>query len=575
MYAHDAHVRSHAPRSRLRRLLTPRPLRGYGRHWLRDDIVAGLTVAALVVPLGLAFADLAGLPPVYGLYTSIVPVIVFGLIASTPQAVVGAEAALSGIVAAAIAPLVASGHDPVRAAGLLSVMIGITCLIGAALRVGRVAQLVSRTVFVGYLAGVAVAVTVSQLPRMTGGDAFTSDTLIGQLVDLGDVATSMNTASVVIGLVTLAGVTIGRLLVPRIPIALALLVGAALASWAFKLDSHGVAFVGALPRDLPGLVVPVLNVSDVMGLVPAAVAIALVGFADTTVVAQSFAARNGYRVSSSRDLAALGAADVMSGAFGGLPLSASSARTAVAEASGSHSQLAPIASAGVIAALLLGGADLVRWVPQPALGGIIAAVMIGIIDVAAIRQLVRGRRSELSVCIVAFLGVGVLGVLQGVLVAVGISLAVFVWRELQPHDAVLGHVPGEQGWFAADERGEASSAPGLLIYRFDAPLFFANVDTFRSRLWDRIERESATDPVQHVIIAGAAITDIDFTACRVLEELAEGLRRSGITLAIAELNHEVIATLRRDGVLDTIGADAIVRSLTEAEAMFVSRRRQS
>lgn len=571
-YADDQHIEKHRFSSRLMQFATPRPLRGYKRLWLRGDLISGLTVAALVIPLGLAFAELAGLPPVYGLYTSMLPVVVFGLIASTPQAVMGAEAALSGIVAAAIAPAVLDGEDPVRVAGLLTLMIGIVCVVGAILRVGKLAQLVSRTVFIGYLAGVAVSVTVSQIPKIVGGSPFSADTLIGQLADLPTVLDSAVGASVVIGIATLVAVTLGRHYFPRFPTALAMLAVTSAAAWKLGLDDHGVALVGSLPQELPRIIVPTLNLEEMRELVPVALAIALVGFADTTVVSQGFAAKNGYRVNSSRDLAALGAADLASGAMGGLPLSASSARTAVAEASGARSQLAPIVSAFVIAAVVLFGPGLVQWVPQPALGGIIAAVMLGIIDIPAIRRIAHGRRGERIVCASAFVGVGAFGVLEGVLVAVLISIAIFVWRTLQPHDALLGHVPDERGWFASDERADAATAPGLLIYRFDAPLFFANVDIFRTRLWDAIDREAqAGNPVRHVIIASAAIVDIDFTACRVLEEIADGLHFRGITFAFAEMNHEVVRMLRRDGVLSDLGPEVIVHSLTEAEAQYLTR----
>jgi high affinity sulfate transporter 1 len=568
-FASDAYLREHAPQSRAGRILVPRPLRGYRLSWLRDDVMAGLTVAALVIPLGLAFAELAGVPPVYGLYTSIVPVIVFGLVASSPQAVVGAEAALSGIVAAAIAPLVLQGNEPVRVVGLLSILVGLVCLLGAALQMGRLAQLISRTVFIGYLAGVAVSVTVSQIPKIVGGDAFTTDTLAGQLTQLGRVVDSANPASIAIGAATVFAVGIGRRFAPRVPVALAVLAIAAASSWMLDLAARGVQFVGALPTGFPRAMLPLHQVDDVLSLLPAACAIALVGFADTTVTSQSFAARNGYRVGSTRDLAGLGAADVASGIFGGIPLSASSARTAVAESSHARSQVAPMVSAIVIGILLLGAGGLVQWVPEPALGGIIAAVMFSLVDAPAIRQLLRGRRSELLVFLGAFIGVAVFGALLGVGIAIGISLAVFIRKSLHPHDAVLGHVANEPGWFATEERPEVVPIPGLFIYRFDAAVYFANVDTLRMRVLDEVgHRATAGTPVRQVIIVGSAITDIDFTACRVLEELASALDRRHIVLRFAELNHEVIARLRRDELFDTLGPDAFARSLTEAEAEF-------
>lgn len=538
--AHDEYVRERSGDSR--RWL-PRPFRGYQRSWLRDDVVAGLTVAALVVPLGLAFAQLAGLPPVYGLYTSIVPVVAFALVASTPQSIVGAEAALSGVVAAAIAPSVAAGHDPVKAASALALMIGVVSLVGAALHAGRLSQVVSRTVFIGYLAGVALSVSIGQLPRLVGADAFEHDSLLPQLTELPTVFSAAGAASTIIGVVTVAGVLLGRRFASRLPAALLMLVvtGAAVAALGMGGD---VSLIGSLPDDLPGLVIPNLHVDDLLGMLPAALAIALIGFADTTLVSQGFAARNGYHVDSSRDLAALGAADVASGAFGGLPLSASSARTAAAEASGAHSQMAGIASAGAVAVALLAGADLVGRIPQPALAGIIIAVMVSLVDVEALRTLHAGRRSELVVCLVAFGGVAMLGVLQGVAVAIAMSVGAIVLRAARPHDAFLGTEPGSTKLVPLDERAAARPVPGVVVYRMDAPLFFGNADQLRDRLLTSVRKPSDV-PLRHVVVAASAITDIDYTAMQVLDELALQLQALDIDLTVAGINHELAAQLAR------------------------------
>jgi high affinity sulfate transporter 1 len=550
----------------------PAQLRGYRRAWVRDDVVAGVTVAALVVPLGLAFAELAGVPAAYGLYTSVVPVLVFAWLASTPQAVVGAEAALAGIVAAASVPLVRAGADPVDVVRWIAILVGLACVVGAVLRLGRLAQLVSRPVFAGYLSGVAVTVVMSQLPKLLGASPWSSDSFLHQLGQLPELFGSIEPAAAALGLGTVVIMVAGRELAPRAPTALAMLVLGAVLTWSLDLAARGVATIGQLPRQFPDLLPAPMPVEDVLSLVPAALVVALVGFADTTLVSQGFAARNQYRVDSTRDLAALGAADLASGVAGALPLSASSARTAVAESSGAHSQVAPAVSAlGVVAAIAL-FADLLAWVPQPVLGGIVAAVMVGVADPATLLRLARTRRSELVVALVAFGGVLVFGVLEGVLVAIAASLLVFARRALHPHDAVLGHVDGERGWFALDEEPRAHVEPGLLVYRFDSPLFFANADVFRSRVLDACEHDPG---VRHVIVEAAAITDVDYTAARVLEELAGELAARGISLAFAELHHELVARLERDGLLDALGDAVAWRTLAEAEAAWRAVRSTS
>lgn len=505
--------------------------------------MAGLTVAALVIPLGLAFAELAGLPPVYGLYTSIIPVIVFGLVASSPQSVVGAEAALSGIVGAAIAPSVAEGRSPVEAVGTLTLMVGLICLAGALVRAGRLAQIVSRTVFVGYLAGVAVSVSVSQIPRLVGSPPFTEDRLLGQLQELPTIFSNAVGSAVAIGVVTCGAVLVGKYRFPRMPIALAALVLSAIGVWALKLTGD-LPLIGDLPRSVLALVPPSLQLGDLGTLLPTALAIAVVGFADTTLVSQGFATRHGYSVNSSRDLAALGAADVASGLLGGLPVSASSARTAVAESSGARSQLAPMLSALAIALVLIIASGWVSYLPQAALAGIIIAVMVGIIDLPALRVLAAGRRSEFAVAIVAFLGVAAVGVLEGVLVAVGLSILVIVLRASRPHDAVLGVDPAGDVLLPLDEHPDAEPIPGVVVYRFDAPLFFGNADTLRDHIVQAV-RDRGADATQHVIIAGAAISDVDYTGCQVLIELGELLAAHDVDLTVADVNHELLPVVDR------------------------------
>jgi high affinity sulfate transporter 1 len=562
--AHDAYISTHTAAARFAGW-SPRPVRGYRARWLREDFVAGLTVAALVLPLGLAFAQLAGLPVIYGLYTSIVPVIGFALVASSPQAVVGAEAALSGIVAAAILPSVVDGHDRIETASALALMIGGICLLGAALRAGRLAQVVSRTVFVGYLAGVAVSVTIGQLPKLLGAPAYHHDALLGQLSELPRVATSTTLTAVMIGIATATGMLLARRFAPRLPAALLLLVASAVIVRAFGIDERDVALIGELPSSFPSFVIPRLHVEDLMRMFPSALAIAVIGFADTTLVSQGFAARNGYRVNSSRDLAALGTADIVAGTFGGLPVSASSARTAAAEASGAHSQLASIISALAIGVALLIGSDLVSSIPQPALAGIIVAVMMGIVDVDAIATLRRGRASEFAICVVAFLGVAAFGVLQGVAVAVGVSAAMVVLRAARPHDAFLG-MRADGALVAMDEDACARPVPGVLVYRIDAPLFFANTDRLRDQILGALTEQAEARP-QHVVVAGTAMTDIDYTAMQVLDEIEAQLRIRGIDLTVAGINHRLAAEVQ-----STQARDSRVRYTTTSPADVVNRR---
>jgi MFS superfamily sulfate permease-like transporter len=336
-----------------------------------------------------------------------------------------------------------------------------------------------------------------------------------------------------------------------------MLVVTALAVKLFGLESLGVSVIGSLPEGLPSIVIPGLHGDDLLEMLPAALAIAVVGFADTTLVSQGFAARNGYAVNSSRDLAALGAADLASGTFGGLPVSASSARTAVAESSGAHSQVAPMLSAVTIGIVLVAASGLVSWIPQPALAGIIIAVMVGIIDVGAIRTLMRGRRSELAVAVVAFVGVAAVGVLEGVAVAVALSVAVSALRSARPHDALLGRLPGTTHLVPLDEHAEAQPIEGIVVYRFDAPLFFGNAEMLREHVLAAVG--ASRTPVRHVLIAAGAITDLDYSASQVLLELGTHLQAQGATLVLADVNHRLLSEIDK-----TLSDATVVRFTTNS-----------
>ena len=462
---------------------------GSRRAGLRRDLPAGIVLAALLVPQGMAYAELAGLPPVTGLYATIVPLVVYFLLGPSRILILGPDSAVSPLVAAAIIPL-AAGGDPserVALAGILALMVGAVMFVGGLARFGFVTELLSMPVRMGYLMGIALTVIVAQLPKLFGF-SIPTETLIPALRDFVAGLDETNATALALGVGSLVLILVLRRVAPRVPGVFLAVVGATAIVSVLGLADE-VPVVGRVPSGLPAFGVPDVSLADLKTLIPAAIGIAFVAFADTSVLSRSYAGRLGQEVNQNQELAVLGVANVATGLFQGFPLSTSSSRTAVAEDVGARSQFAGLVGALVLAVLLLVGTGLVQDLPVSTLAAIVIVAVLGFFDLRGAARLRRWRRSEFQLAMVAFAGVALLGVLWGVGIAIGLSLLTFIRRAWRPHDAVLGRVDGLKGYHDTDRHPEARLIPGLTLYRFDAPLFFANADFFRASV-----RELASRP---------------------------------------------------------------------------------
>ena len=546
-----------------------RTLREYQRAWMARDLVAGLVLTALLVPVGMGYAQAAGLPPITGLYATIVPLVVYAAFGPSRVMVLGPDSSLAAVIAAVILPL--GGDDPqtaVALAGALAVLTGLVILLAGIARLGFVTELLSRPVQLGYLCGIAVTILVGQLPKLCGF-SIEGRGLLSEIRDFarGVADGQVNRAALAVGVTGIVVVVLLRRFWPAVPgVMVAVLVGIAAVA-TFDLDEQGVQVLGVLPEGLPAFALPAVDLADLGALFSGALGIALVAVADTTVLSQSLAAQRGETVDPNQELRALGAANLAAGLFQGFAISSSASRTPVAVAAGARSQLTPLVGAVAIAVLLVAAPGALQDLPLPMLAAIVITAAVGLIDVAGVRRLYRVRRSEFVLWLAAFGGVALLGVLVGIFVAILLSLADFVRRAWRPHDAVLGREDELKGYHDIDRHPSARLVPGLLLYRFDAPLFFANAGYFRRRVRDLVAE--ATHPVRWVVVAAEPITDIDTTAADVLNELLEELRERQVTLAFAELKGPVKDRLERYRLYDDIGPERFFPTIGTAVNGYV------
>lgn len=524
--------------------------RGLDRRGLRNDVVAGVLVTAVAVPLSIGFAEVAGVPPVLGLYTCMLPLAGFALLGSSRHVKLGLDAASAAMFAAALAPLAATvGGNTTRylsLVALLTLLVGGLTLLAGLLRLGVLADLLSLPVLIGYQTGIALSVIIGQLPKLLG---YTADG--NNDVELAvDVARQLGSTSAVtfaLGGGTLAVARLMRHWRPELPAGLIVLLGGTVLSVLLDLPSHGVAVVGELPSGLPELGLPAVTWSDVPALLGPAAGIALVTSADLVVTSRSFATRLRYRVDASQDLVGLGTANLLSGLSGGLSTSASYARTALSERSGSRTQISSVVAALAMAAVLLVLTEPIAQVPRAVLAAVVVDAVIGLVDVPAFRRLWRGRRSEFAVALFTAAGVLVLGLMATLAVAVAWSVLLFLRRLVRAEDDVLGRRAGSAGWLPLDGASDAQAVPGVLVFRWDAPLFFGNAGAFRDRLLDRLATAEETGAVDWVVVDGAAVSDLDLSAVGELEALAADLAQRGVTLVVAEPPGDERALLERVG----------------------------
>jgi len=518
----------------------------YRREWLPRDLIAGVVLATLLVPQGMAYAELAGLPAINGLYTSILCLLAYAVFGPSRILVLGPDSSLGPMIAATIMPLLVAGGDPqlaVALASALAVLVAVVMIVAGLTGLGFVATLLSKPTMIGYMNGLAVTIIVGQLPKLFGFGV-DADGLIAEAVafvrGLADGEAVL--AAVVLGICGIALVLALQRWLPAVPAVLVMVVLSIVAASVFHLADHGVSLVGELPRGFPPPTVPTFPLEDLGPLIAGALGIALVSLADTISTSSSFAERTGQEVDGDQEMIGIGAANLAAGFFQGFPVSTSGSRTAVAERAGARSQLTGVVGAALIVFTIVLLPGLFRNLPQPALAAVVITAAFSLADVAGARRLWQQRRTEFSLMLAAFLGVALLGVLPGIAVAVALSILNVFRRAWRPYSTTLGHPDGVEGYHDLRSYPDAEEVPGLVVYRFDAPLIFANAPTFR----DDVRRLAATDPPPRwIMVAAEPMTDVDTTAADMLEDLDAELNARGISLAFAELKDPVRHKIER------------------------------
>ena len=542
----------------------------YQRQWLTKDVVAGLVLSALLVPQGMAYADLAGLPAVTGLYTSILCLLAYAVFGPSRVLVLGPDSSLGPMIAATILPLMLAGGDPVRAvalASLLAVLVGVIMVAAGLAKFGFVADLLSKPTQIGYMNGLALTIIVGQLPKLLGFSV-DADGLVAEARAFvsGLAQGDANTTAAVVGVASLAGILLLNRLLPKLPSVLIVVVLAAAAVNALDLQEHGVDTVGVIPQGFPPFTIPAVTWGDLPPLLLGAFAIAVVALADTMSTASAFAARRGEQVRGNQEMVGIGAANIAAGFFQGFPVSTSGSRTAVAEQAGSRSQVTGVVGAGVITLVLVFATGAMEFVPQPTLGAIVIVAALSLADVAGTRRLWRQRRMEFALSVIALLGVALLGVLPGILIAVGLSILNVFRRTWWPHHTELGRVEGVAGLHDTERYPDAELLPGLVVYRFDAPLIFANARMFGEAMRGIAQKHQ---DLRWIVIAAEPITDVDTTASDMLHELDLWLNERGVSLVFAEMKDPVREKIERYELTDTIDPGHFFPTLEAALAEYV------
>jgi high affinity sulfate transporter 1 len=544
-------------------------LTSFRREWLIKDIVAGTVLTTLLVPQGMAYAELAGLPPITGLYTSILCLLGYAVFGPSRILVLGPDSSLGPMIAATILPLAGAGGDPARAialASMLALMVGAIMVLAAVAKLGFIADLISKPTMIGYMNGLALTILVGQLPKLFGFKV-DADGFLGELAGFvtGLAGGKAVAASAAVGIAGIAVILVLQRWLPKVPAVLVAVVLAIAAASIFSLAGHGVSLVGVLPKGFPPLTIPDVGVADLGPLFAGALGIALVSLADTISTASAFAARTGQEIDGNGEMIGIGAANLAAGLFQGFPVSTSGSRTAVAERSGSKTQLTGVTGAALIVVMIVFVPGLFRNLPQPVLAAVVITASLSLADIPGTVRLWKQRKTEFLLSIAAFGGVVLLGVLPGIAIAVGLSILNVFRRAWWPYQTVLGRVEGLEGYHDRRSYPAARVLPGLVIYRFDAPLFFANARTFR----DEIMRLAQADPPPRwILIAAEPVTDVDTTASDVLEDLDETLNGRGISLVFAGLKDPVRGKIERYGLTRTIDPRHFFPTVGAAVAAF-------
>ncbi|MEB3308824.1 MAG: solute carrier family 26 protein [Snowella sp.] len=545
-------------------------LRSYQSAWLRRDTIAGITVAAYLIPQCMAYAELAGVQPIAGLWAILPPMLIYALLGSSPQLSVGPESTTAVMTAAAISPLLrGNGDNYASSCSLLALLVGIVCFVGAFARLGFLADLLSKPILVGYMAGVAVIMIVGQLGKISGM-SLEAESLFGQIGEFVGRLSDIHLLTLVLAVSVLIFLLVVQRRFPNVPGPLLAVLLATLAVYLFHLNAQGIAVIGEIPAGLPSLKLPSgFSPQQIVYLLSSAIGIALVGYSDNVLTARAFGAKNNYRIDANQELLALGAVNIGNGMMQGFPVSSSGSRTAIGDSLGSRSQVFSLVAFILVILVLLFLRPLLSLFPKAALGAIVIYAALRLIEISEFKRLRRFKTSEFRLAIVTMFGVLATDILVGVGVAVGLSVIDLFTRLMRPHDAVLGKVPNLAGLHDIEDWSGATTIPGLVLYRYDAPLCFANAENFRKRAIKAIEAEKI--PVEWFVLNADAVLEIDITAVDMLKDLHRELIARGITLAMARVKQDLYLQLRKAGIIDAIGAEKIYPTLHGAIEAFANR----
>jgi high affinity sulfate transporter 1 len=527
-------------------------LRQYQAAWLPNDIIAGLVLTTMLVPVGIAYAVASGVPGIYGLYATIVPLLAYAVFGPSRILVLGPDSSLAAVILAVVLPL--SAGDPTKAvyvASAMAIVSGLACIAIGIARLGFVTELLSKPIRYGYMNGIALTVLISQLPKLLG---FSIDSA-GPLRDVQSIAQAVlngqtNTTAFAVGAGTLVAILALKPF-KRIPGLLIAVVAATVVVGVFNLDqTAGVKVLGQLPKGLPSFALPIINIAELSQIVIGGLAVAMVAFADTSVLSRTYAARMRTPVNPNQEMIGLGAANLAAGLFQGFPISSSSSRTPVAEAAGSKTQLTGVVGAIAVALLLMLAPNLMQSMPSSALAAVVIAAAIGLFEIRDLGRIFRIQRWEFWLAIVCFACVATFGVIPGIGIAIVISVIEFLWDGWRPHYAVLGRVEGVRGYHDTKRYPDARLVPGLVLFRWDAPLFFANAELFQACVFEAL---AASPTTRRIVVAAEPVTSIDITSADMLAELEEALRERNVELRFAEMKDPVKDKLKRFELFDRFG----------------------
>ena len=539
-------------------------LRDYHAAWLRNDIVAGIVLSTMLVPVGIAYAVASGVPAIYGLYATIVPLLIYALFGPSRILVLGPDSSLAPIILGVV--LATAGTDPMRAiavASAMAVVAGTVCILAGIFHLGFITELLSKPIRYGYMNGIALAVLISQLPKLFGFSIESEGPLrdlwaIGQGILGGKAnwpAAALGGATLLLILILKAHKRMGAILVAVIAATLA-------AGWFDLSEKYGVKVLGPVPQGLPQFAIPWLQASDLVPILLGGVAVAIVAFADTSVLSRTFAARTGTRVDPNQEMIGLGAANLAAGLFQGFPISSSSSRTPVAEAAGAKTQVTGVVGALIVALVIVAAPELFKDLPNAALAAVVIAAAIGLFEFADLGRIYRIQNWEFWLSILCTAAVAVFGAIPGIGLAIVLAVIEFLWDGWRPRMAILGKPEGVEGYHDITRYPEARLIPGLVLFRWDAPLFFANAELFNQRIQDAIA--ASPTPVKRIVVTAAPITSVDVTSADSLGDLLDALKADGTEFFFAEMKDPVKDKLKKFGLFTRFGEDNFFPTIESA-----------